>query len=103
MTTQFAINKDALFWAEEQDFPGCKCNHAYVLQTLAWCADASGHCFMTRAELAGKTGLNDQTVRRKLRDLEAARLISIAPDRFVLRMFDEAPRPKRPTYLRLVT
>lgn len=101
--TQLAINKDAVFWAEEQDFPGCERYHGLLLHNLAWFADESGHCFLTRAQLVERTGLSDRTVKHKLKDLEAANLISIAPDRFVLRMFDEAPRPKRPTYLRLVT
>lgn len=99
--TQFAFNEDAYFWAEEQDFPGCKQYHASLLKIIAQYSDESGHCFLTRAQLVEKMQLSDQTVRRKLKDLEAAKLISIAPDRFVLRMFDE--RPKRPTYLRLVT
>lgn len=104
MRTQFAFNEDAYFWAEEhQNFPGCKQYHAYLLKLIAQYSDESGHCFLTRAELVERMQLSDRTVKRKLKDLEAANLISIAPDRFVLRMFDDAPRPKRPTYLRLVT
>lgn len=101
--TQFAFNEDAYFWAEEQDFPGCKYHHAYLLKIIAQYSDESGHCFLTRAQLVEKMQLSDRTVKRKLKDLEAANLISIAPDRFVLRMFDDAPGPKRPSYLRLVT